>query len=306
MATIALAGGLPVSSLILNKAVKSWTALALLVLCLPLLAACESLKEWSDSSASGSSLSGTLAGAPVSEVPEFPVPQDRDLKVMTSKLSGGSVEIYDLESGMPMGGGVTASVPPVQPAFDGIPMATDPRVTVYPLDGGALNPSYVARAPVPQWPNATLPMGGDQQESPAGLMPSPAGWSDTPMQIEDGRLSPRRAPGIASVYFNYGSARLGSPERSILRDVAEEAKFAPVDRVNVEGHASRAAQTNDPIKAKILNLKESMNRAQAVSQNLIESGVPGEKIKTVGWGDTKQIAGGEADQRRVDIFTGIQ
>ena len=75
-----------------------------------------------------------------------------------------------------------------------------------------------------------------------------------------------------------------------------------MDRVRVEGHASTNAGTNDPIRARILNLKESMNRAYAVSRTLIEEGVPAEKIKTIGYGDTVP-AGSEDQQRRVDIVT---
>lgn len=243
-----------------------------------------------------------LNNAPLSNVPSFLPPNDRDLKTMTSKLSGGSVEIYDLDGGAPEMG---APVPAVQPVYNGIPMATDPRVTVYPLDGVTNTYTQMAAsAPVPQWPNAVLPV---TREAAPGMTAPPTEWGgDAPMQIVDGKLAPREGGDISSVYFNYGSSQLGSPERSVLRKVSETAKFAPVDRVSVEGHASKAAQTTDPIKARILNLKESMNRAQAVSQEMIENGVPAEKIKAVGWGDTKQVSGNEAAQRRVDVITGLQ
>lgn len=249
-----------------------------------------------------------MEGVPgVLPVPQFPVPNDRDLKIMTSKLSGGSVEIYDLDSGAPQGG--WASVPPVQPDYVGIPMATDPNVIVYPLDGfndypGELRPvpSSVTGGPVPnrQWPNAVLPTGYVD----SGMTPPPESFGgDRPMAIEDGKLVSRAGGDVANIYFSYGSAHLDGQDRSVLRNVAETAKFAPVDRVRVEGHASAAAQVSDPVKAKILNLKESMNRASAVSSELIAKGVPAEKIKTVGWGDTKPANGGEAAQRRVDIYT---
>jgi outer membrane protein OmpA-like peptidoglycan-associated protein len=237
----------------------------------------------------------------VRPVPQFPVPNDRDLKVMTSKLSGGSVEIYDLDSGAAQG----APVPAVQPDYVGIPMATDPNVTVYPLDGyndypGELRPQPPsAFAGATQWPNSILPMGQANAMTP----PPVSFGGDQPMAIEGGKLSSRAGNDISNIYFPYGSARLDGNDRSVLSNVAETAKFAPVDRVSVEGHASLRAQTNDPVKAKILNLKESTNRAVAVSQELIQKGVPAEKIKTVAWGDTKPSGGGEAEQRRVDIYT---
>lgn len=238
----------------------------------------------------------------VRPVPQFPVPNDRDLKVMTSKLSGGSVEIYDIDSGMPQG----APVPAVQPDYVGIPMATDPNVTVYPLDGyndypGELRPQPPsAMAGANQWPNSILPVG-------SAMTPPPASFGgDQPMDIQNGKLASRAGNQISNIYFPYGSARLDGNDRTVLSSVAETAKFAPVDRVSVEGHASAPAQTNDPVKAKILNLKESTNRAVAVSQELIQKGVPAEKIKTVAWGDTKPSGGGEAEQRRVDVYTAGQ
>lgn len=271
-------------------------ALAAIVALIPALGACESTSG--EKSVEPVKITSNLDNAPAASVPQFPIPEDRDLRVMTSKLSGGSVEIYELDGTPPPMG---ASVPPVQPVYDGIPLATDPRVTVYPLDGAPMAGSGYGGGAAPSWPSAAVPPGGQ------GMTPPPGAWGgDAPMDIVSGRLSPRQSGGVSSVYFNYGSANIGSPERSVLRNVAETAKFAPVDRVSVEGHASAPAQVSDPIKAKILNLKESMNRAQAVSQNLIESGVPAEKIKAVGWGDTKQSPGNEADQRRVDVITGLQ
>lgn len=236
--------------------------------------------------------SSRLDSAPgVRTVPDFPVPQDRDLKTMTSKLSGGSVEIYDLDNATQAG----APIASVQPDFKGIPMATDPRVTIYPLDNNGGYPGQYAAAPQQTWPNSILPMGN--------MTASPAGWDDQPMKISGGRLSPVVTPARSSVYFPYGSAKIDRENNNALSSVAENAKFAPVDRVSVEGFASKRAQTNDPVKAKILNLKESINRAQSVSQNLIEKGVPAEKIKTVGWGDTRPTTGVEESERRVDIIT---
>ncbi len=205
--------------------------------------------------------------------------------------SNGSVEIYDVD-----GSGMSASVASVQPDYIGIPSASDPRVIVYPVDGEAgAYPSPVPSA-----------MGGYMPMNNASLSPSPSTmWDDEPMSVENGILSPRVGPNISSVYFGYGSAKLNAENKRAMTSIAETAKFAPVDRVSVEGYASRRAQTQDPIKAKILNLKESMNRAQTVSQSLIENGVPVEKIKTTAWGDTKPAGGGEAQNRRVDIVTGF-
>lgn len=240
-------------------------------------------------------ISQKMEGMSAQPAPQFPVPQDRDLKIMTSKLSGGSVEIFDLDNPAPSQG---VPVAPVARDYAGIPMTTDPRVTVYPVDGaGGTYPGQGALYPSEKtWPNSILPVG-----TASAMTPPPQGWDDE--RIVDGALAPRVGQNVSSVFFPYGSARLDGANKGALRNVAETAKFAPVERVSIEGHASARAQTADPVKAKILNLKESMNRAQTVSENLIENGVPPEKIKTVAWGDTKPV-GSEAAQRRVDIVTG--
>lgn len=299
---------------------KQVLALVAVLLAVPLVTGCESMDGWTggksvnaanadDISKPMDITSQRLDSAPgVRDIPQFPVPQDRDLKVMTSKLSGGSVEIYDLDNDST---GMGGSVPSVQPEYAGMQMASNPSVTVFPLDGvggsypGELTPTGAAPvASVQQWPNSVLPVGNTGFAG--GMTSAPGQWKDdAKMAIVGGKLAPSVGTNVSSVYFPYGSAGIGGQENSALKNVAETAKFAPVERVSVEGHASPPTQSDDPIKAKILNLKESMNRAQAVSQHLIEQGVPAEKIKAVGWGDTKPAAGDEAAQRRVDIVTGL-
>lgn len=246
------------------------------LLVMPMLTACEYIK------------SGRQPVPPMEEAATFvpntmPVPSNAELRAMTNRLSGGSVEIYNIDDDNAV---VAGGVPGVTQVMDGIPYASDPRVTVYPLDASSPPPgvAYSGGPLTPEWPS--------------GGMPGVYGGADP------GKLPSRMAGGVSSVYFDYGSAQLSGPDRSVLNSVAETAKFAPVERVSVEGHASAAAQTSDPIKAKVLNLKESMNRAMAVSQDLIQRGVPAEKLKTVGWGDTKPSGMSEAEQRRVDIITG--
>ncbi len=197
-------------------------------------------------------------------------------------LSNKSVEVYTISGPPPamaaqMDAGYppsVSSVPSVMTDPVGMPLPSDPRVTVYPIGGDA----------------------GAYPQTPVYPAVNNNVYGTTPVSAR---------PGVAaSIYFPYGSSNLGGQQQNLLNNAAEAAKFAPVDRVSVEGYASPDTQSADPIKAKILNLKESMNRAAAVSQGLIERGVPAEKIKTVGWGDTKQSGGGKDTEQRVDIVTG--
>lgn len=195
------------------------------------------------------------------------------------------VDVYNLDTGAPYGGGsdMMARGVSVSAFPGGAPLASDPSVTVFPIDGGGFGEfAPIAAAP---------------------LSPISPRVSRAPMPDVDSGMTPRAAVGgpVSSIYFDYGSAQIRDPYA--LRSVAETAKFAPVDRVVVEGHASPQTQTDDPVEARILNLRESLKRAEAVSKTLIREGVPAEKIKTVGWGDTKLSGGAEDAQRRVDIIT---
>lgn len=265
---------------------------ALFLSLIPLVSACETVDGWmggNDHVKVNNAAANDVKIEPVSLTPPSargPALSDDELRGLAFKTAGGSVEVYDIdapESGM-------ISIAPVQSVQmpEGMAYPTDPSVTVFPLDegfGGASHGSY----PVPP-----VQQGGGMTEAPFTTAPLDVG--------ADGKLSPRAGQGVSQIYFKHGSDRIGSGDESVLRQTAEAAKFAPVDRIRVEGHASTNAGTTDPIKARIVNLKESMNRAYAVSRTLIEEGVPAEKIKTIGYGDTVP-ASGEDQQRRVDIIT---
>ena len=113
-------------------------------------------------------------------------------------------------------------------------------------------------------------------------------------------------PSGNQIYFKHGSARLGGGDMRKLNALADQAKFAPVNRITVAGHASKPTQAgSNSVQSHILNLKQSMNRSFAVSKTLMQKGVPAEKIKTVSWGATKPT-GNNTQDRRVDIIMGEQ
>jgi len=207
---------------------------------------------------------------------------------MTDKLAGGSVEIYDPNTSAPYGSrGGSASVADVTGAP--MPSAVESSVEIYPVDG-----SFAGQT-TQTWPNSLYPAnpvslgGGTMSATSTGRSSAHVGSGYTPSQI----------------FFKHGSSRLGGGDKQVLRQVADQAKFAPVDRVRIEGHASARTGVADPVESKIVNLKESMNRAFNVSSQLMRDGVPAEKIQTTVWGDT-QNSGEEAYNRRVDIITGGQ
>ncbi len=161
----------------------------------------------------------------------------------------------------------------VLPNFGGGVLTSDSSVTIFSLDGAA-----------------PMSMGGGSNMGYAGQ-----GYSPSNM-----------AGGGNQIFFKHGSSRLGSGDMRVLSSVAEQAKFAPVSRVTVAGYASPPTQVGSrSTQGGVLNLKESSNRAYAVSRTLIKKGVPAEKIKMVSWGATKST-GNNSQDRRVDIIMGEQ
>lgn len=168
-------------------------------------------------------------------------------------------------------------------AGSGVAAPQDSRVIIFPVEGN--------QAP---WFSGSSSPGQTYAPDEAPFVP----YGDTSRSAAlpvDGR----------HIYFEHGASSLNKTDRKVLQQVAQDAMFAPVDRVTVEGHASARSESSDPVQGRILNLKESMNRSYEVSKNLIQQGVPPEKIKTVSWGDSNLAPGiNEAEARRVDIFAG--
>lgn len=223
-----------------------------------------------------------MPAAPAASVERYS-PMDGDAYLAMATQSSDSVQIYDLDGPVQ-----TASAAP----SGGMVTSMDSSVTVFPVDGGNSYPGQMGAS----WPNSVLPVNMS------------AGYSGNLGDgASDGTASPRVGSGYSpsQIFFDHGSSRLGSGDKRVLKEVAEQAKFAPVDRVKVEGFASTRTAVSDPVESKIVNLKQSMNRAFKVSSELIRDGVPSEKIQTTVWGDSKTSpAKSEAEERRVDITTG--
>ena len=196
--------------------------------------------------------------------------------------SSPSVEIYDMELNPEYNRGAQAGMSPMmnqspmQPqmqmgqGYGGFMPASDSSVTIFNLDGGA-------------------PMNAPQYNAgQVGYTQNAYGNNQVAGQI----------------FFKHGSSRLGSGDMRKISNLAEQAKFAPVNYVTVEGFASRPTNAGShSTQAHIINLRQSMKRSEKVSKALVHKGVPGEKIKTVSWGSSK-ATGDNARDRRVDVVMG--
>ena len=106
------------------------------------------------------------------------------------------------------------------------------------------------------------------------------------------------------IFFKHGSSRLGGGDLRKISNIAERAKFAPVNYITVEGYASRPTQVgSNSTEAHIINLRQALKRSEKVSKELVRQGVPADKIKTVGWG-TAKATGNASQDRRVDVVMG--
>lgn len=109
------------------------------------------------------------------------------------------------------------------------------------------------------------------------------------------------------VLFKVGSARLTSAGRAVLSHVAVMLNRI-ASPVSVEGHTD-----NTPIHTVRFpsNWELSTARATTVTRFLIEQGVPAARLRAIGYGDTRPIAGnataaGRARNRRVVLVLHLQ
>lgn len=105
---------------------------------------------------------------------------------------------------------------------------------------------------------------------------------------------------LPDVLFQFGKSSLTSSARRAVSDIARVIKSAPNRRVAVEGHT-------DSVGSVAYNEHLSRDRARAVADSLVESGVNGRRISTHGFGESRPIASNASDEgrrrnRRVEVI----
>ncbi len=103
---------------------------------------------------------------------------------------------------------------------------------------------------------------------------------------------------LERVHFALDSAALGPDARAALRRAAEVLREHPEVNVQIEGYA-------DPRGANEYNLGLGQSRAVSVARYLEDLSVPGERLRTVSYGEERSYAGTDsrslARNRRVDF-----
>lgn len=145
--------------------------------------------------------------------------------------------------------------------------------------GAGLSPATVAIAP----------MASTAMAAPAASMPGSG-----------------QALKVATIQYRHGSAGLDDRDATILRQVLDLRKERG-GRIRIVGHASSRTGDMDPVRHKMVNYQVSVDRAQAVAQQLIEMGVPGQDLVVVAKADTEPLyyeimPSGEAGNRRTEIY----
>jgi len=105
---------------------------------------------------------------------------------------------------------------------------------------------------------------------------------------------------LGDVLFDTGKATLKSGAYPTIERLASALKEVPARKVMIEGHT-------DSVGSDEFNMQLSQSRAQSVQAALLERGVQGQQIATIGKGESTPIAsnddaGGRQQNRRVEMI----
>jgi OOP family OmpA-OmpF porin len=95
-----------------------------------------------------------------------------------------------------------------------------------------------------------------------------------------------------NIQFEFNSSVLKTSSYSVLDQIATEMKKYNTVKFNIEGHASMEGTDQR-------NMTLSNDRANAVKAYLINAGVEGENLTSVGYGESKPIASNANEEGRV-------
>lgn len=105
---------------------------------------------------------------------------------------------------------------------------------------------------------------------------------------------------LGDVLFETGQADLLDSAQTSLVEVVDLLQSEPAKNIRIEGHTDSVGSAN-------ANLQLSQQRADSVRQALVDLGVSGERMKSIGMGEDYPIASnddeeGRARNRRVDVI----
>ncbi|HEX9151270.1 MAG TPA: OmpA family protein [Flavobacterium sp.] len=96
----------------------------------------------------------------------------------------------------------------------------------------------------------------------------------------------------SNIQFEFNSSVLKTSSYSVLDQISTEMKKYNTVKFNIEGHASMEGTDQR-------NMTLSNDRANAVKVYLVNAGVDGENLNSVGYGESKPIASNANEEGRV-------
>lgn len=155
-----------------------------------------------------------------------------------------------------------------------------------------VTPNLAANAPAPSVRQASGSVTVDMSAIGGGYLPATA-------SVDQGIQ-------VATIQFNHSSSRLSARDRQIIATVASAQRSDNSD-VRIVGHASSRTKQLPKARHEVANFQVSFNRANAVAQALIESGVPSDRVTVEAVSDDQPIYSeavptGEAGNRRTEIY----
>jgi outer membrane protein OmpA-like peptidoglycan-associated protein len=212
-----------------------------------------------------------------------------------------------------------------------------------PAPGSALTQEPVSRPPrfAPRPPSPVAPDVGANSVSPRAMRPGPNTPSvarignpsfgappsdiaaardavgtqqsfpsrfEAPPQVSGTFANPSPASSgepAATVRFMAGSASLTGNARAQVREIAQMYRQRG-GGIRVEGHASSRTRNMDPVQHHLVNFNVSLNRANAVAEELVRQGVPSEAVFVAAMSDSQPLyyevmPAGDAGNQRVEI-----
>jgi OOP family OmpA-OmpF porin len=94
-----------------------------------------------------------------------------------------------------------------------------------------------------------------------------------------------------AVLFDFGSASLRPQAEAALAGVVDLLRRHPTNQIEVAGHT-------DAVGTAAFNQSLSQHRAAAVVDWLVAHGVPRDRLRPVGYGATRPVAGNATDEER--------
>ncbi|WP_026898694.1 OmpA family protein [Daejeonella oryzae] len=106
--------------------------------------------------------------------------------------------------------------------------------------------------------------------------------------------APEKMPDFnySNIQFEFNSAVLKTSSYSVLDQIAAEMKKYPAVKFNIKGHSSLEGTEQR-------NMTLSIDRANAVKAFIVNVGVEGSNLTSIGLGESKPIASNDTEQGRV-------